>query len=192
MGASLALAGLTACTRQPDEKIVPYVKQPEGLVPGRPLFFATAVLHRGFAQGVLVESHEGRPTKIEGNPEHPQTLGATDVFGQAQILGLYDPDRSQTTKFQDEVRPWAEFLQTLRGALDLEKQRPVRGAGIRFLTGSLTSPTLAAQMRRVPGRVAGGEVGQPRGGLAATTTARVRSWPSARWSRRSTTSTRPT
>ena len=146
MGASLALAGLTACTRQPDEKIVPYVKQPEGLIPGKPLFFATAVLHRGFAQGVLVESHQGRPTKIEGNPEHPQSLGATDVFGQAQILALYDPDRAQTTKFQDEVRPYAEFLQTLRGALDLEKQRPVRGAGIRLLTGSLTSPTLEAQI----------------------------------------------
>jgi molybdopterin-containing oxidoreductase family iron-sulfur binding subunit len=146
MGASLALAGLTACTRQPDEKIVPYVKQPEDLVPGKPLFFATAVLHRGFANGVLVESHLGRPTKIEGNPEHPQSLGATDVFGQAQILSLYDPDRSQTTKFQDEVRPYAEFLQALRGAFDLEKQRPVHGAGIRLLTGSVTSPTLEAQI----------------------------------------------
>jgi molybdopterin-containing oxidoreductase family iron-sulfur binding subunit len=147
MGASLALAGVTGCTRQPLETIVPYVKEPEGLVPGKPLFFATAVRHDGYAQGVLVESHQGRPTKIEGNPEHPQSLGATDAFGQAQILGLYDPDRSQTTKFQDEVRPWAEFLQSLRGSLQLEKLRATRGAGIRLLTGGVTSPTLAAQIQ---------------------------------------------
>ena len=93
--ASLALAGLTACTRQPLEKIVPYVKQPEELVPGVPLYFATAATLGGYATGVLVESHMGRPTKIEGNPEHPASLGATDALTQAAILGLYDPDRSQ-------------------------------------------------------------------------------------------------
>ena len=93
MGASLALAGVTACTRQPAEKIVPYVRQPEELVPGKPLFFATAMTLGGVATGLLVESHEGRPTKIEGNPLHPGSLGATDVFAQAAILGLYDPDR---------------------------------------------------------------------------------------------------
>jgi MoCo/4Fe-4S cofactor protein with predicted Tat translocation signal len=147
MGASLALAGLTGCTRQPTEKIVPYVKQAEGLIPGKPLYFATAVLSSGYAKGVLVESHMGRPTKIEGNPEHPQSLGATDAIAQAQILGLYDPDRAQTTKFQDEVRPWAEFLQALRGAFDLEKLRAPRGAGIRLLTGTLTSPTLESQIQ---------------------------------------------
>ena len=96
MGASLALAGVTACTRQPAEKIVPYVRQPEELIPGKPLFFATAMPLGGVATGLLVESHEGRPTKIEGNPLHPASLGATDVFAQAAILGLYDPDRSQT------------------------------------------------------------------------------------------------
>src|SRR5712691_126330 len=89
MGASLALAGLTACTRQPEEKVVPYVKAPEDLVPGKPLFFATAVLDRGYAKGVLVESHMGRPTKIEGNPDHPASLGGTDALGQAAVLGLY-------------------------------------------------------------------------------------------------------
>ena len=83
MGASLALAGVTACTRQPPEKIVPYVRQPEEIVPGRPLFYATAMTLGGVATGLLVESHEGRPTKIEGNPEHPGSLGATDVFAQA-------------------------------------------------------------------------------------------------------------
>ena len=82
MGASIALAGVTACTRQPPEKIVPYVRQPEELIPGRPLFFATAMTLGGAATGLLVESHEGRPTKIEGNPQHPGSLGATDVFAQ--------------------------------------------------------------------------------------------------------------
>src|SRR5215468_6372612 len=94
MGASLALAGLTACTRQPTEHIAPYVRQPEEIVPGRPLFFATAMPLAGFGTGLLVESHEGRPTKIEGNKDHPASLGATDVFCQASVLGLYDPDRS--------------------------------------------------------------------------------------------------
>jgi len=79
MGASLALAGVSACTRIPDEKIVPYVRQPEDIVPGRPLFFATAMPHGGYAMPVLAENHMGRPTKIEGNPEHPASLGATDV-----------------------------------------------------------------------------------------------------------------
>ena len=96
MGASLALAGVTACTQQPAEKIVPYVRQPEEMIPGKPLFYATAMPLGGVATGLLVESHEGRPTKIEGNPLHPGSLGATDVFAQAAILGLYDPDRSQT------------------------------------------------------------------------------------------------
>lgn len=95
MGASLALAGLNACTRQPAEKIVPYVRAPEGLVPGKPLFFATAMPLGGFAHGVVVESHEGRPTNIEGNPKHPASLGATHAFTQASVLTLYDPDRSQ-------------------------------------------------------------------------------------------------
>src|SRR6266545_7483620 len=88
MGASLALAGVTACTRQPDEAIVPYVRQPEEIVPGKPLFFATAMPFAGSGVGLLVESHEGRPTKIEGNPDHPSSLGATDLFAQAAILGL--------------------------------------------------------------------------------------------------------
>jgi molybdopterin-containing oxidoreductase family iron-sulfur binding subunit len=147
MSASLALAGLTACTRQPAEKILPYVKQPEELVPGRPLFFATAVAHDGYARGVLVESHEGRPTKIEGNPDHPVSRGATDVFGQAHVLGLYDPDRSQTVKFYGEVRTWIQFRTALREAL--AKQKGKQGAGLRFLTGTVTSPTLAAQLAAV-------------------------------------------
>jgi MoCo/4Fe-4S cofactor protein with predicted Tat translocation signal len=144
MGASLALAGLTACTRQPTETIVPYVKAPEELIPGRPLFYATAVTHGGFAKGVLVESHMGRPTKVEGNPEHPASLGATDVFGQAEILGLYDPDRSQTLKLRGEVHPWSTFVEAMRAAV--AEHKPTRGAGIRILTETVTSPTLAAQI----------------------------------------------
>src|ERR671926_890342 len=96
MSASLALAGVGACTKQPPENIVPYVRQPEELVPGKPLFFATAVPFGGVAQPVLVESHEGHPTKVEGNPEHPASLGAPDTFTQAAILTLYDPDRAKT------------------------------------------------------------------------------------------------
>src|SRR5438270_9687079 len=110
MGASLALAGVTACTRQPAEKIVPYVRQPEELIPGRPLFYATAMPLGGIATGLLVESHEGRPTKVEGNPDHPASLGACDAFSQAAILGLYDPDRSQALSFEGEISSWARFL----------------------------------------------------------------------------------
>ena len=110
MGASLALAGVSACTRQPNEELVPYVRQPEELVPGKPLFFATAMPMNGAGIGLLVESHEGRPTKIEGNPDHPSSRGATDVFAQAAILGLYDPDRSQTLTNLGDIRPFGTFV----------------------------------------------------------------------------------
>ena len=110
MGASLALAGLNACRAAPsDEKIVPYVNQPEQIVPGRPLFFATAFPMSGVGAGVLVESHEGRPTKIEGNPNHPASLGATDAFAQASILTLYDPDRSQVVRNAGRISTWNAF-----------------------------------------------------------------------------------
>jgi molybdopterin-containing oxidoreductase family iron-sulfur binding subunit len=148
MGASLALAGLSsACTRQPEERIVPYVKMPEQVVPGRPLFYATALLDRGYAKGVLVESHMGRPTKIEGNPEHPGSLGGSDVFMQAELLNLYDPDRSQTIVNQGEIRAWGSFLAAMRSAL--EAQRAIGGAGLRILTGCVTSPTLFAQLEQI-------------------------------------------
>ena len=96
MSASVALAGVSACTVQPTELIVPYVRQPEEIIPGKALFFATAMTLGGVATGLLVESHEGRPTKVEGNPDHPGSLGATDLFAQASVLTLYDPDRSQS------------------------------------------------------------------------------------------------
>jgi MoCo/4Fe-4S cofactor protein with predicted Tat translocation signal len=147
MGASIALAGVTACTRQPAEKIVPYVRQPEELIPGRPMFFATAMAIGGVATGLLVESHEGRPTKVEGNPLHPSSLGAADVFAQAAILGLYDPDRSKTLTNLGEIRPWSAFLGTIRATM--VSQQPLKGAGIRILSESVSSPTLAAQIRDV-------------------------------------------
>src|SRR6202047_1906149 len=96
MAASLALAGISGCGRTPEEHILPYVKQPEGMVLGKPKFYATAMPFGADAIGLLVESHEGRPTKIEGNLDHPSSLGATDAFAQASILNLYDPDRAQT------------------------------------------------------------------------------------------------
>src|SRR5216110_38961 len=92
MGASLALAGMTACTKQPLEPIVPYVKQPEEIIPGVPLFYATAMTLGAYAIPLLVESHTGRPTKVEGNAQHPVSMGGTDIFCQASVLDLYDPD----------------------------------------------------------------------------------------------------
>ena len=100
MGASLALAGLSGCVIQPAEKIVPYVKNPEGMLPGKPNFFATAMSLGGVSVGLLAKSYEGRPIKIEGNPDHPGSQGATDVIAQASILSMYDPDRSQEVTFR--------------------------------------------------------------------------------------------
>ncbi|HJQ67893.1 MAG TPA: TAT-variant-translocated molybdopterin oxidoreductase [Blastocatellia bacterium] len=147
MGASLALAGLTACTRQPTETIAPYVRQPEQMVPGQPLFYATAMELGGSATGLLVESHEGRPTKVEGNPGHPASLGATDVFAQASILSLYDPDRSQTLTRIGEITAWSAFLGAIRPVV--AAQTGLQGAGLRILTETVTSPTLADQLRRL-------------------------------------------
>jgi MoCo/4Fe-4S cofactor protein with predicted Tat translocation signal len=143
MGASLALAGLSACSRQPEEKIMPYVRAPEEIVPGKPLFFATALPLGGIANGVLVESHMGRPTKIEGNPEHPASLGATDVFAQAAVLSLYDPERSQVVSNVGRISTWSAFLIAISAAL--ETQRLKKGAGLRVLTETVTSLTLASQ-----------------------------------------------
>src|SRR5918911_3363543 len=113
MGASLALAGLTACTKQPTEYFAPYAKQPEEVTLGRALYFATAMPFAGSALGLLAESHEGRPTKIEGNKDHPASLGATDLYAQASVLDLYDPDRTQTITHLDDPMTWADFLQAV-------------------------------------------------------------------------------
>ncbi len=147
MGASLAFGGLTACTRQPLERIVPYVDQPESIVPGKPLRFATAMTLGGYATGLLAESHMGRPTKVEGNPEHPASLGATDLFAQASVLSMYDPDRSQTVTHLGRISTWPAFLADTRKALTALDA--LGGARIRLLSGTVTSPSLAATIRRL-------------------------------------------
>ena len=160
MGASLALAGVSGCgtSPAPRERIVPYVRVPEGIVPGRPLFFATAFAVAGDVQGLLVESHEGRPTKIEGNPDHPANaksadspsaspphlrFGPTDAFAQASVLSLYDPDRAQNVTNLGSIRTWDQFLHALRAAL----ANRVAGPRLRILTETVASPTVAQQLR---------------------------------------------
>jgi len=140
LGASLALAGLSACARPtlPNEKIVPYVRAPEEIVPGRPLFFATLIQHGGYAEGLLAESHQGRPTKVEGNPDHPASLGATSAVTQATVLTLYDPERSQAITEGGATRGWSDVTAALA---DLGT-----GEGLALLTETVTSPTLARQI----------------------------------------------
>ena len=142
--ASAALAGLSACTKLPTEKIVPYVRPPEEIIPGKPLFYATSMPLAGVAAGLLVESHMGRPTKVEGNPEHPGSLGGTDVFAQASALTLYDPDRSQSVMLEGRISGWGAFVTAMGNA---RSRLAPRGAGLRILTETITSPTLAAQIR---------------------------------------------
>jgi molybdopterin-containing oxidoreductase family iron-sulfur binding subunit len=144
MAASAAFAGLTGCTKLPTQHIVPYVKQPEQIIPGKPLYYASAVTLGGVATGVLVESHMARPTKIEGNPDHPGSLGAADAFSQASVLGLYDPDRSQAEIHDGRIGSWAEFQQELSLALSAEQGNG--GSGLRLLTPTITSPSLGDQI----------------------------------------------
>jgi molybdopterin-containing oxidoreductase family iron-sulfur binding subunit len=170
MGASLALAGLSGCGHQaPREPLVPYNRQPEQVVPGRPLYFATAMPLAGFGSGLLVESHEGRPTKVEGNPDHPSArlpvdspgsalppnsaerprFGPSDLFAQGSILGLYDPDRAQSVTHVAANRPssWEEFSDVLNRRLRGQSEGDVnRDLRLRILTGTVTSPSLAQQI----------------------------------------------
>ncbi|RPJ86836.1 MAG: molybdopterin oxidoreductase, partial [Acidobacteria bacterium] len=145
MGASLALAGLGACTTQPLEKVIPYVRPPEHLIPGKPLFFTTAMTLGGRAIGLLAESHMGRPTKIEGNPSHPASLGPTDAFSQASVLSLYDPDRAQVVSQRGRIRSWSAFQLALSSEVAGFKNNG--GRGLRLLTESVCSPTLQAQIQ---------------------------------------------
>jgi MoCo/4Fe-4S cofactor protein with predicted Tat translocation signal len=145
MSASLALAGLSACTlRKTEEKIVPYVNAPEDVIPGRPLFYASTMPFAGYGKGVVVESHEGRPTKIEGNPDHPASLGASDIWMQASVLELYDPDRSQTVMHgSNSLSSWGAFTTVMVD--EMARHAATGGAGLRFLTGTTTSPTIVRQ-----------------------------------------------
>ena len=139
-GAALALA---SCSK-PAEQIVPYVDMPERLTPGIPLRFASALPLAGYGRGVIVTSVEGRPIKIEGNPQHPASLGATDVFAEATVLSLYDPDRSKAPYSGGRIQSWSAFEKALLPRL--EKTRSTQGAGLALLTGRITSPTLLAQL----------------------------------------------
>jgi MoCo/4Fe-4S cofactor protein with predicted Tat translocation signal len=145
MGASAALAGLAGCTRQPDEPIYPYIRQPENLILGKPNYFATAHPFPTGAVPLLVKTDEYRPIKVDGNPEHAYNKGSSDVFSQGSLLDLYDPDRSQHVTYRGENREWAEFAQKLREKVASTKD----GTGIYFLSATITSPTLARQWQEV-------------------------------------------
>jgi len=145
MAASLALAGLSGCGPSPQKFIIPYVKQPDGLTLGKPQYYATAMPFGADAIGLLVESHEGRPTKIEGNPDHPSSLGATNVYAQAAILNLYDPDRAQVVTNFGEITTWSAFLDSAQAVA--AELKGTRGEGFRILTGIINSPTLAAEIQ---------------------------------------------
>jgi MoCo/4Fe-4S cofactor protein with predicted Tat translocation signal len=150
--ASLAFAGISGC-RKPEQLIVPYVKQPDGMILGKPQFYATAIPFGADAVGVLVESHEGRPTHVAGNPDHPSSLGGTDVIIQASVLNLYDPDRAQTVTNLGEIRTWSDFLKASDAIVALAKSQG--GASFRILTGTVTSPTLGAQIQNVLKQIPG-------------------------------------
>ncbi|MGH9515965.1 MAG: TAT-variant-translocated molybdopterin oxidoreductase [Terriglobales bacterium] len=147
MGSSLALAGMTACTKQPFESIVPYVKQPEGLVLGQPMFYATAFTLGGYGAPLLVTSREFRPIKIEGNDRHPASQGGTDVYAQASILDLYDPDRSQDISYLGNISSWSELVHALQEPLNAQQSK--KGAGLRILSQAFSSPTLADQKQQL-------------------------------------------
>ena len=156
MGASFALAGLAGCDGEPDEHAIPYVEAPEFIVPGEAKHYATATVMGGYAQPVIGETHVGRPTKLEGNPEHPASLGATDAFTQAAVLGLYDPERSRSPRYLGRAASWNSLESALVSAA--ARLDATGGAGFRLLTGASTSPTLARQIDEM-----------------------MRAWPKARW-----------
>ncbi len=145
MGASLALAGLAGCTKQPDETIYPYIKQPEDLVLGKPMYFATAFPFPTGAIPVLVKSDSFRPIKVDGNPDHPAVKGKSDVFTQGTLLDLYDPDRSQHVLYRGQNESWGNFQQAFATAAT----KSAGGQGIYFLSETITSPTLASQWKQV-------------------------------------------
>lgn len=148
MAASLALGGLGGCGRETNQRqLWPYVVQPPGIVPGRANYYATATGRDGFGTGVVVKHEMARPLKVEGNPDHPASLGGSSAIDQASILGLYDPHRAQTIVGEGRIRSWQEVV-----ALLVERRArftPRHGEGLRLLTGTITSPTLAAQIAAV-------------------------------------------
>jgi len=150
IGASLALAGLNGCVRLPDEKIVPYTQQPEKLIPGTPLHYATTLRINGHPRSVIVTQHEGRPTHIAGNPLHPMSLGASDIWTTAAILDLYDPDRLQAIYHQGNVSSWPAFAEAFAPVRD--EMVASGGQGLCLLTPPLVSPTERRLMQQVLAR----------------------------------------
>ena len=152
MGASLAMASLTAC-RWPRELIVPYANRPEGRIPGVPVQYASALELGGSAVGVLVSSYDGRPVKIEGNPLHPASLGAADVFMQAAVLELYDPDRSRQPVRRESGKELPQTAEDFDGWAreHFAALRARNGAGLAILAEASSSPTLAALRARLAG-----------------------------------------
>ncbi len=149
MGASLALAGLSGC-RRPEEHIVPYVKKPEDMVPGNPLKYATAIPMGLHACGLLVESHEGRPTKIEGNLKHPANRGRTDARIQASVLDLYDPDRSTVPSRGGVRSDWTAFVSFWRE--QFVAFQATGGEGLAVLSETFSSPTMMRLRRAFEAR----------------------------------------
>ena len=153
MAASFGLAGLAAC-RRPVEHILPYSHGVEDLIPGQAYYYSTVMSLAGQATGLLVETHDGRPTKIEGNPDHPISMGAATAMQQAAILSLYDPDRS--ARFLENGKPtqksWKEFDAYLK-TLSLGD-----GSGLRFLSETVNSPSLDGDGRGSAQEVPEGQV----------------------------------
>ncbi len=148
MAASFAMAGLAGCEGGDNGNVeVPYVRNPERIEVGEGLSYASAALLDGVANGVLVTTRNGRPLKIEGNPDHPWSRGGTDAFAQASILDLYDPARSQTVRYLNRISTWSAFGAAMVGQFGA--LRAAEGAGLRLLTGPVTSPTLLGQIDRM-------------------------------------------
>ncbi len=145
MAASVALGGLSSCGPEANPRqLLPYVQEPENIVPGRNRYYATATTQEGYATGVLIAHQMARPIKVEGNPDHPASLGAASAIMQASILTLYDPRRAQTIIGEGQITTWESFVSVLyQRATQLSARH---GNGLRILTGALTSPSLAAQL----------------------------------------------
>ncbi len=143
LGASLALAGLTSCAPSEREKVLPYVNPPIEMVPDEAIYFASTMVQDGIGKAVLLETNMGRPVKVEGNPLHPESLGATDVFMQASLLELYDPDRAKAIKFKGAEKSWDDFAAAVGG---------LATGNLRILSGPATSPTFIDQAQTLLGQ----------------------------------------
>ncbi|MBL8087341.1 MAG: TAT-variant-translocated molybdopterin oxidoreductase [Chthonomonas sp.] len=149
MGASMLLAGVGGCRslRLPSEHALPYTKMPEDLVPGMPMQFTTAFEHNGTVMGLVVESHEGRPTKIDGLEAHPNSLGSSNHFAQAELLGLYDPDRFEGVLHKGQASQWELFTKNIRASID--ELKPLGGAGLYVVLESNSSPTIQRLAKKI-------------------------------------------